>query len=63
MTIEEVLEHFGGRTGTSKALGVSYQAVRDWDEAGEVPIMRQWQIQAVTEGALMVATDTQAAAS
>ena len=52
MTIKEVIKHFKGRANTARAVGVSYQAVRQWEEKGEVPEGRQWQIQALTGGAL-----------
>lgn len=54
MTIQQVLDHFGGIAATSKALDISYQAVRQWVDKGEVPEGRQWQIQALTSGALSV---------
>jgi len=52
MTIKEVLDHFGGIAPTASALGISYQAVRQWAEKGEVPEGRQWELQAKTDGAL-----------
>lgn len=52
MTITEVLDHFDGITNTAKALGISYQAVKQWTEKGAVPEGRQFQIQLLTDGAL-----------
>lgn len=54
MTVQDVLEHFGGVSATARKLKVSYQAVRLWVEKGEVPAGRQWQIQAITNYALTV---------
>jgi len=52
MTVNQVLDHFGGINKTAKALGISYQAVRQWVDKGEVPEGREWQIQALTKGKL-----------
>jgi DNA-binding transcriptional regulator YdaS (Cro superfamily) len=54
MTITEVLDHYGGVAPLAKALGISYQAVNQWVEKGQVPEGRQWQIQSMTDGALTV---------
>jgi len=52
MTITEVLDHFDGISKTARALGISYQAVRQWVDKGDIPEGRQWQIQALTDGKL-----------
>jgi hypothetical protein len=49
MTIKNVLAYFGGRTAASIALGVSYEAVRNWDEADCIPKLREFQIQVVSK--------------
>jgi hypothetical protein len=54
VTVQQVLDYFGGIAATSKALEISYQAVRQWEEKGSVPEGRQWQLQALTSGALSV---------
>jgi len=54
MNPQQVLDHFGGIAATAKALDISYQAVRQWVDKGEVPEGRQWQLQALTGGALAV---------
>jgi len=53
MTITEVLDHFGGINETAKALGITYQAVKQWTDRGQVPEGRQFQIQLLTGGALV----------
>ena len=50
MTIDQVITHFGGISEISKALGISYQAVQQWVDKGEIPEGRRWQIQVLTEG-------------
>lgn len=60
MTVDQVIEHFDGISNVAKALGISYQAVREWKTNGDVPEGRQWQIQAMTEGALQVSTESAA---
>lgn len=52
MTTQDVLDHFDGIAKTAKALDISYQAVRQWVDKGEVPEGRQWQIQAISRGKL-----------
>lgn len=52
MTLEQVLEHFGIRSGDlAKKLGVTAGAVSQWKATG-VPQGRQWQIEAMTGGKL-----------
>jgi hypothetical protein len=52
MTLDQVLDHYGGITRTADALAISYQAVHQWADKGEVPAGRQWEIQAQTKGKL-----------
>jgi len=50
MDPQAVIDHFGSITKAAEALGVKYQAVHNWRQAGKVPPVRQWQIQAITAG-------------
>lgn len=52
MKIKQVIEHFGGVSETAKALSITYQAVQQWVDKGDVPEGRRWQIQAMSNGAL-----------
>lgn len=52
MTVQEVLDYYGGVAPTARALGINYVSVREWREKGKVPMGRQWEIQAKTAGAL-----------
>lgn len=54
MTPTEVIEHFGSIPKVAKALDVSYQAVAQWVEKGEVPEVRQWHVHAASGGVLQV---------
>ncbi len=54
MTPSEVVEFFGSRSAAAQACQISYQAVCDWETRGEVPKMRQYHIQTITDGALKV---------
>lgn len=54
MTVHEVIHHFDGIPGVAKALGISYQAVQQWADKGRVPMGRQWELQALTDGKLKV---------
>jgi len=54
MTPKDIIQYFGNRATAATKLKISYQAIRDWDEAGVVPEGRQWEIQGKTGGALKV---------
>jgi hypothetical protein len=54
VTVNEVINHFGSIRTTAEALGLKFQAVHNWKQKGFVPEGRQWQIQAITAGALTV---------
>jgi hypothetical protein len=51
MTYQQVVEHFGSCALAGKALGIDRKAVHAWKRKG-VPLLRQYQIQALTDGAL-----------
>lgn len=52
MTFNEVLERFKTKAEIAKQLGVTYQAVQQWEEADKVPLGRQFQIELITNGQL-----------
>lgn len=52
MTRSEAIEYFGGIPQLSKALGITYEAVRQWPE--EIPLLRQYQLQELSGGHLRV---------
>jgi len=54
MDIEKLSEHFGGDYELSKALGVTQGAISQWRGAGQIPILRQYQIQVLTMGRFRV---------
>lgn len=50
MTKSEAVSHYEGSISKlAKALDVSYEAVRQWDE---IPELRQYQLEVITGGAL-----------
>lgn len=49
MTKSQAIKHFGSISALAKALGVTYEAVRQWQE---VPELRQYQIERLTGGDL-----------
>lgn len=49
MTKSQAIKHFGSISALAKALGVTYEAVRQW---ADVPELRQYQIERITNGAL-----------
>jgi hypothetical protein len=54
MDVHQVIQHFGGVAPTSRALDISYQAVKEWVDKGQIPLSRQWQLQVLTKGAFKV---------
>lgn len=53
MTKSQAIKHFGSVSALAKALGTTYEAVRQWEE--EIPELRQYQIEVVSGGALKAA--------
>jgi len=49
MTKTQAIKHFGSVSALAKALSVTYEAVRQWDD---VPELRQYQIERITKGEL-----------
>lgn len=58
MTKSQAIKHFGSVTALAKALRVTYEAVRQWDD---VPELRQYQIERITLGALKAEQKSHAA--
>jgi len=52
MKTQDAVNHFGGRSALAKALDISYAAVAQWGEY--VPKSRQYELWAMTGGALAV---------
>jgi hypothetical protein len=52
MTYTQVIEHYGSAIKAAKALGIDRKAVHAWKQKG-VPQLRQYQIQALTDGVLV----------
>lgn len=52
MKVDDVIAHFGTATAAARALGVTKGAVSQWVTAGQIPSLRQYQIERVTGGAL-----------
>ena len=49
MTKDEAIQHFGTQVALSEALGINQGTVSSWVK---VPILRQLQLEALTEGQL-----------
>lgn len=49
MTKQEAIEHFGSVSALAEALEISTHAISQW---GEIPELRQFQIEVLTGGAL-----------
>lgn len=50
MNRADAINHFNGIAPLAKALGITYEAVRQWGE--EIPELRQYQLELVTNGQL-----------
>lgn len=50
MTKTQAIKHYGSISALARALDVTYEAVRQWDEV--IPELRQYQIERLTSGAL-----------
>lgn len=55
MKTSDVLLHFGNKTKTSKALGISKAAISQWGTS--VPKLRAYEIERLTSGKLSVIDD------
>jgi len=58
MTKSQAIKHFGSVAALAKALKVTYEAVRQWDE---VPELRQYQLERLTNGELKASSRPEAA--
>lgn len=56
MTADQILNYFGSRKAVALALNITYEAVRQWECSGYVPIRRQYEIERLSDGKL--ASDT-----
>ncbi len=53
MDFEQTIKTFGSQANLARAMGVSTAAVAQWRKNG-IPLGRQYQIQALTDGGLRV---------
>lgn len=53
MKFDDIITHFGTQEKTAAALGINQSSVAAWKRSG-VPLVRQYQIQVVSGGALQV---------
>ena len=53
MKPSEIIELYGTQAEAGKALGISQSAISQWLRDGEVPHLRQHQIQVITAGRLV----------
>lgn len=54
MTKKEAVDHFGTATALAKALGITLEAVSQWQD---VPMRRQYEIERLTNGELKADDD------
>lgn len=63
MTTSEAIKHFDGVQKLADALRVRRQSIWKWKRKGRIPMGRQFQLQAMTKGALKVDDDLQVSAA
>jgi len=56
MTYQEIIDYYGTPSAVAKSLGLSVTAVTDWKKKIQVPLGRQAQIAALSNGALSAET-------
>jgi hypothetical protein len=61
MKTQDAIDLFGSKVAIAEALGISKQAVTEWGD--DVPLGRQYQLQVVTNGALIADSHLPAAES
>jgi len=54
MSPNQAITHFGTQVKVAAALGITQPTVSRWLTEGYIPILRQYQIQHVTQGVLTV---------
>ena len=52
MNPKQVIEYFKTQTAAADALGIAQSSVAGWLDSGEVPEVRQYQIELATNGQL-----------
>lgn len=57
MKRQKAIDHFGSIPKLAQALKITYEAVRQWGD--EVPELRQYQLEKITNGALKAGDDSQ----
>lgn len=55
MTPNDLLKYFGTKAEIARAFGVEPPSITDWFATGEVPEVRQYQAELITNGALRAA--------
>jgi len=53
MTVDDVFKHYGTRRNIANEVGVSYQAVVNWEQVGKISFTRQCHIELITDGKLV----------
>lgn len=48
--IQKAIQHAGGVSALAANIGVTYQAIQQWEKAGRVPAERAIQIERATDG-------------
>jgi len=52
MTTKQAIKHFGSKAEVARALGITIEAVIQWDK--HPPMLRQFQLEKLTNGELKV---------
>ena len=60
MTKQQAIDHFQGIPQLADALGIHRQAIYQWES---IPLLRQYQIERLTDGALKAGPETSESAA
>jgi DNA-binding transcriptional regulator YdaS (Cro superfamily) len=52
MNPRQLLAYFGSKRSAARALGITVPAIDQWEAAGAIPELRQYQIELATAGGL-----------
>ncbi len=52
MTPRQVLQYYGSQANASRQLGIKQPSIHEWISKGRVPLLRQYQVQVLTDGML-----------
>ena len=62
MNYDDLIKHYGTQVAIAKALGIKSPSIAEWKAKGEIPEVRQYQIEVLTKGKLKASRQERSAA-